>query len=213
MKFYVKLLVICLVSLGVLFMLFKSKKEGFTSSNSCPNLLIRKGKDLFLYNSKHAKIPGVNPIKFNNLEEYVEFTKWQRSQGIKCPVLYYQPTINTQGNMVYQNYPDPDPMSDVTNSGIPEDFDPNQFMLNNSETYDKLVDSNRDDPPYNQNGYPGYDQNNQYIGSNTPLDKMTHEKGQLSANPMDNNWGGLSYTQSQIDKGVYNEDNVSIYIP
>ena len=60
--------------------------EGFDlNTNSCPNILIQKGTELYLHNSKKAKIPGVNPIKFNNLEDYVEFLDWQRSQNIKCP--------------------------------------------------------------------------------------------------------------------------------
>ena len=58
--------------------------EGFTTTEQhrCPNLLIQKGTEIFLYNSKVAKVPGVNPIKFNNLEDYVEFMDWQKSQGI-----------------------------------------------------------------------------------------------------------------------------------
>ena len=48
----------------------KAVTEGFdVSQNSCPNILIQKGKELYLHNSRLAKIPGVNPIKFNNLEE------------------------------------------------------------------------------------------------------------------------------------------------
>ena len=32
--------------------------------NDCPNLLIKKGKELHLTNTKKAKVPGVNPIIF-----------------------------------------------------------------------------------------------------------------------------------------------------
>ena len=51
----------------------KSLKEGFKSKENCPNILIQQGEEVYLYNSKLAKIPGVNPVKFNNLEDYVEF--------------------------------------------------------------------------------------------------------------------------------------------
>ena len=69
--------------------------EGFdTSTSNCPNILIQKGKEFYLHNSKMAKIPGVNPVKFNNLEDYVEFLDWQRSQNIKCPVLFLQHSYN-----------------------------------------------------------------------------------------------------------------------
>ena len=58
--------------------------------NDCPNVLIQDGKKLLLVNKKKATIPGVNPILFENLEEYTEYLKWQRKQGIVCPVLYFQ---------------------------------------------------------------------------------------------------------------------------
>jgi hypothetical protein len=50
-------------------------------------------------------VPGVNPIEFNNLEDYTEFLDWQQSQGIRCPVLYLQETYDTQGNLIYKSRP------------------------------------------------------------------------------------------------------------
>jgi len=82
--------------------------EGYTNQGSkprCPNLLIQKGSKFHLFNSKLAEVPGVNPIEFNNLEEYTEFLDWQRSQGIRCPVLYLQSTYDAQGNQVYKARP------------------------------------------------------------------------------------------------------------
>ena len=82
--------------------------EGYTNREfkpRCPNLLIQKDSKFHLYNSKLAEIPGVNPIEFDNLEEYVEFLDWQRSQGIRCPVLYLQSTYDAQGNQVYKVRP------------------------------------------------------------------------------------------------------------
>ena len=56
--------------------------EGLTNNNGlrCPNILIQKGAKFYLYNSKVAKVPGVNPVEFDNLEEYTEFLDSQRSQ-------------------------------------------------------------------------------------------------------------------------------------
>jgi len=82
--------------------------EGYTnlvSKPRCPNLLIQKDSKFHLFNSKLAEVPGVNPIEFNNLEEYTEFLDWQRSQGIRCPVLYLQSTYDAQGNQVYKARP------------------------------------------------------------------------------------------------------------
>jgi hypothetical protein len=52
----------------------------------------KKDNKFYLYNSKVVKVPGVNPVVFNNLEDYVEFIEWQRSQNINCPVLFLQQT-------------------------------------------------------------------------------------------------------------------------
>jgi hypothetical protein len=68
-------------------------------------MLIQKGAAFYLYNTKLAEVPGVNPVRFNNLEEYVEFLDWQRSQGIRCPVLYLQEVYDTQGNLTYKARP------------------------------------------------------------------------------------------------------------
>jgi hypothetical protein len=45
--------------------------EGFTGTSNlnknkynCPNMLIQKDSKIYLYNSKLAKVPGVNPIDF-----------------------------------------------------------------------------------------------------------------------------------------------------
>ena len=75
------------------------------TSGRCPNMLIQKGAAFYLYNTKLAEVPGVNPVMFNNLEEYVEFLDWQRSQGIRCPVLYLQEVYDTQGNVTYKARP------------------------------------------------------------------------------------------------------------
>jgi hypothetical protein len=175
----------------------------------CPDMLIQNGSKFFLYNSKLAKVPGVNPIEFNNLEEYTEFLDWQRSQNIRCPVLYLQHTYDTQGNSVYKVRPS----VSEPQSGLPPSIvgakAPSPLPVT------PLIDATRDDKPYNKNSYPGYDQSSQYIGKNTPLDVMntTQEKASISPNPMDENWGGANYTQSLIDQGYYKDDEVSIYIP
>ena len=43
-------------------------------------------------------IPGVNPIRFNNLEEYAKYADWSRKAKLNCPVLYYEQTYDTQNN-------------------------------------------------------------------------------------------------------------------
>jgi len=204
--------------LGLYFVSTYPTYESFTTDNKyrCPNMLFQRGSDFFLFNSKLAKVPGVNPLQFKNLEEYVEFTEWQRRQGIKCPELYVQEAYDTQGNVVYKARPSPTNMR----GGLP-----NLILNSNPTTYNdyditltpsdesKLLDAGHDDKPYNENSFPGFDGQNQYIGLDTPLDKMYNEsKDKVSPNPMDTNWGGAKYTQVLVDKGYYKDNEVAVYV-
>jgi len=191
----------------------------------CPNLLIQKGSRFYLYNSKVAKVPGVNPIEFENLEDYTEFLDWQRSQNIRCPVLYLQETYDAQGNPVYKVRPDilePQgglPPSIASSSGpmIKEYGEEHGQEHGRKKDYVNptlLVDATRNDPPYNKNSYPAYDETSYYIGTTTPLDLMDEkqESEVISPNPMDSNWGGADYTQSLVDQGYYKDNEVSIRV-
>jgi hypothetical protein len=179
-----------------------------TNSNSnCPNILVQKGSQIYLYNSNKQIVPGVNPVTFNNLEEYVQFTDWQRSVGFTCPVLYLQHTENTQGEVVYKIRPSPTDLQ----GGLPPITNPNA-MPPPRKHITNLLDASRDDAPYNVNSYPGYDASNMDQGEFTPdmmLDYIQQSTG-LSPNPMDNNWGGADFTQTLIDAGYYKDNNVSL---
>jgi hypothetical protein len=183
-------------------------------------LLIQKGSSFYLYNSKLAKVPGVNPIEFDNLEDYTEFLDWQRSQNIRCPVLYLQETYDAQGNPVYKTRPsvsEPQaglPPSIASSSG--DIIMESSLGNNNSYAYPDpslLVDATRNDPPYNYDSYPAYDQTDYYIGKTTPLDMMNEneENKAISPDPMNPNWGGSSYTQDLVDKGYYKANEVNFY--
>uniref|UniRef100_A0A6C0ESQ5 Uncharacterized protein n=1 Tax=viral metagenome TaxID=1070528 RepID=A0A6C0ESQ5_9ZZZZ len=197
--------------------------NGFNKSR-CPNLLIQKGSRFYLYNSKLAQVPGVNPVEFDNLEDYTEFLDWQRSQGIRCPVLYLQQSYDTQGNEIYKVRPsvsEPQaglPPSIASSSGNTIMENPSGLGTPDALAYPNptlLVDATRNDPPYNKNSYPAFDQSSYYVGTTTPLDTMNiqQEQSPISPDPMDPNWGGASYTQNLVDKGYYAENNVAIYIP
>lgn len=209
--------------------------EGLTNNLSeetsmkprCPNLLIQKGSRFFLYNSKLAQVPGVNPIEFENLEDYTEFLDWQRSQNIRCPVLYLQETYDAQGKRVFKARPsvrEPQgglPPSTCPPFGIASQVPP--IMETGLEPVDEqaypnptlLVDATRNDPPYNENSYPAYDESSYYIGTTTPLDLMDvkQEAAKVSPNPMDSNWGGADYTEDLVDGGYYKNYEVNIYVP
>jgi hypothetical protein len=171
------------------------------SNDRCPNMLMEKDGGYYLYNSKLAIVPGVNPIRFNSLEEYSEFIEWQNSQNINCPVLYLQYTTDAQNNELIQVKPSifenqgglPSITRDILNKESKE------FIESN-----KILDASRDNnKKYNTNMMAGIDIQNQDIGSETALDKMFYQKGEVSVNPMDPKWGGKKYTQTAIDNGDF----------
>jgi hypothetical protein len=220
-----KLIVIGIVFLlGFYFIYRTNDLEAFTAADvapltkNCPDVLIQKGSAFFLYNSKRANVPGVNPIRFENLEEYTEFTDWQRSQGIICPILYLQHAYNAQGDAVYKARPSPTNMQgglpdyyvqpeSIRNESIRNESIRNESIRNESirnESIYKNVPVNPTDFGLPLDNYPGFDAHNQ---SDCPIDKMY--TNQVSPNPMDSNWGGIEYTEKLIESGYYSGSEVS----
>ena len=186
-------------------------KEG-KNKPSCPNILIKSGNELLLKNTKLAEIPGVNPLRFKNLEEYVQFTEWQRSQGINCPVLFLHHSYDAQGKNVYRIRPGPNELRGGLPPDLPENVEDISVATRKNYPFpqqlppkSKLIDASRDDPPYNKKQYPGFDPDNLYIGIDVPLDRMYNmgEYKPLSDNAMDTNWGGAQYSQRVVDSGYY----------
>ena len=208
-----RILFIIIIFLGGLYFYIKYTNnpkmlEGLTTINGelrCPNLLIQKGAKFFLYNSNIVQVPGVNPIEFNNLEEYTEFLEWQRGAGIRCPVLYVQNTYNAQGERVYKVRPSVTELQ----GGLPPST-PVPLPLK----FTQLADATRADYPYNKNSYPAFDQSSYYVGAITPLDMIENSNYNMlySDNPMDPNWGGREYTQALVDSGYYKGNEVDIKI-
>jgi len=184
-----------------------------TGTLRCPNLLIQHGSLIYLYNSNVAEVAGVNPIRFENLEEYSEFVSWQKSQGIFCPILYLQHSYDIQSNPTYKIRPsvtDPQGGLPFSSTTIPNS---NQLpMINPNPTL--LYDGARNDPPYNFGTASGFDPTSQYVGSTTPLDTMDNREEHMlySADAMKDNWDA-TYEQKAIDDGKYAGNEVNIFIP
>ena len=180
------------------------ENKPITHSNArCPNMLIEKDGGYYLYNSKLAIVPGVNPIKFNSLEEYSEFIEWQNSQNISCPILYLQYSTDAQNNELIQVKP-----SIFENQGGLPSIDRDPLNKDSKEFIEsnKILDATRDNnKKYNTNMLAGIDTHNQDIGLETSLDKMFYQKGEVSVNPMDPKWGGKKYTQTAVDNGEFAE--------
>ena len=176
----------------------------------CPNVLIRNGNVLLLYNSTdtHDEIP----IQFNSLDEYTQYFNAQKAAGSKCPMLYLQKENDAQGNDVYRARPSPfdtqggmtpitvgTPVSTLTGA-TPIAFPPAV----------SIVDSNRTQAPFNADNYPGFDPYGLQQGIFSQLDEVHYSTGAsgMSDNPMDPNWGGVEFSQSVVESGKYVENNV-----
>lgn len=66
----------------------------------CPNVLVKDGEYLLLYNSTDTH--NEMPIMFRDLDEYVNYIRQQRANGLHCPVLFLQKENDSQGNDVFR---------------------------------------------------------------------------------------------------------------
>jgi hypothetical protein len=169
-----------------------------TNSQRCPNILIQHGNEIFLYNSKVEKVPGVNPIRFKSLEDYSEFMDWLQGRGIRCPVLFLQFSYDAQGNAVYKMRPSPVDLQGGLSPNVPYSPAPAALV--------QMMDASRDNPPFNNEMYSGFDPLNFNMGDYTTQDADFRAKEltmKYSDNPMDANWGGKQYSESVVASGAY----------
>lgn len=178
----------------------REEKEGLQNTN-CPNLLVRKGNSLLLYDTT-KKEDSENPISFFDLDSYANHVKIQIRKGIHCPVLYLQRENDTQGNDVYKMHSSPFYVEGGLNS-IPLEVHDNTIPI-------QYIDSGNDNPPWNKDQYHSFDPHGLDVGRVTEIDVLhnSQQSGQFSPNPADPNWGGIIYTQTAVDNGVYSGSEV-----
>jgi hypothetical protein len=183
----------------------QSSLEPFSDNNQatldsgCPTLLIREGNSLVLYNPKQPQ-SDTNPLPFYNIDEYVNYVTNQRKKGINCPILFLQKENDVQGNDVYRIRPGPDDQQ----GGLPT------YVPSITNTVADEIQQPIPIPTMEPGLYNGFDPTSQYVGHYTTLDKLhdSTKMGAISPNPADTNWGGVQYTQSLINSGTYDENNV-----
>jgi hypothetical protein len=171
---------------------------GSMNNDRCPNILIQHGSEIFLYNSKVEKVPGVNPIRFKSLDDYSEFMDWLQGRGIRCPVLFLQFSYDAQGQAVYKMRPSPTDLQGGLSPNVPYSPAPAALV--------QMMDASRDNPPFNNQMYDGFDPLNFNMGDYTSHDAAFRAKeltSKYSDNPMDANWGGIRYTESVVASGAY----------
>jgi len=150
-------IIIILFTIVVIYRKFKLYNEPFISGQ-CPTTMIKDGEKILVYDPKKAKIPGVNPLVMNNLEDYNEYVKWQQKNKLNCPILYLEKIFDAQGVEQYEIKPSFD--TDISIGGINH----NLPIIKYNQSTPKILDASRDDPPYNQNSLPGFDPYNQMVG-------------------------------------------------
>ena len=167
-------------------------------SDRCPNILVQHGSEIFLYNSKVEKVPGVNPIRFKSLEDYSEFMDWLKGRGIRCPVLFLQYSYDAQGQAVFKMRPSPTDLQGGLSPNVPYSPAPAALV--------QMMDASRDNPPFNNQMYDGFDPLNFNMGDYTAHDAAFRAKElsmTYSDNPMDSNWGGKQFSESVVASGAY----------
>jgi hypothetical protein len=168
------------------------------NNDRCPNILIQHGSEIFLYNSKVEKVPGVNPIRFKSLDDYSEFMDWLQGRGIRCPILFLQYSYDAQGQAVYKMRPSPTDLQGGLSPNMPYSPAPAALV--------QMMDASRDNPPFNNQMYDGFDPLNFNMGDYTTHDAAFRAKeitSKYSDNPMDSNWGGIRYSESAVASGAY----------
>ena len=160
---YMLILFFILVILIVLYMSQINKKETFVSGQ-CPTTMIKNGENIMIYNPKLAKIPGVNPIILNNLEDYKEYVRWQRKNNLDCPILHLEKVFDVQGSENYEIKSSYDIPNDGLNHSMP--------VVESSVNHSKMLDASRDSSVFNKNFLPGFDKDNQMIGHGVGSDEI-----------------------------------------
>lgn len=164
----------------------------YITTQTCPDILIKNGNVLLMYNSQNTSIP---PTIFNSLDDYILFVKNQKEKGINCPILYLQKENDTQGNDVYRVRPSPfalqGGMTPITAGSPSPSHSTNNTNLDELSGFDPLGINN---------------------GIYTKLDELhdSTAKVALSDNPMDPNWGGVGHTEKMIDSGKYIGNTIDI---
>lgn len=182
---------------------YSTKVENMeTMSKDCPDLLIRKGNTLLLYNTKSKE----DPLPFYNLDEYINYLEIQRRAGKTCPILFLQYESTAQGKDIYRMRPSPFDLQ----GGTPPNIDPTVFggLSSIDGNPIQVLDATRDGE-YNQGMYAGFDPYGLHVGQRTELDVVHESTEKTGENPMDFNWGGVQVTENAVRSGKYADRYVS----
>ena len=164
-------------------------------NHGCPDLLVLDNGEYKLYFSTAKEVDGVNPRVFYSLDEYTRYQKKQDDEQDRAcpPPLFSRAEIDAQGNQVFRFYPTPHNIE----GGLP----PLPLEVHNNRIPIPYIDASRENAPYNDNLYAGFDPAGFDQGRFNFVDvihqsteRINQQKRTPSENPMDPNWGGVEYS-------------------
>tara|TARA_Y100000389_G_scaffold90248_1_gene86810 strand:+ start:560 stop:1246 length:687 start_codon:yes stop_codon:yes gene_type:complete len=183
------------------------QNENFENNYKCYSLLFLKNNDIFLYNYNYD-LSYNNPKKFDSMNDYLFYIrKINKVNNMKCPILELldindisnNPNVIDVNNYIHANYDIYYKNQDKTNENSK-----NKHIESNIFDYKQTNDGYKKNV-YNKNMYPSFDKYNQSIGEKTSLDKIFVSDSNISANPMDTNWGGHKYTNKLIKDNYFKD--------
>ena len=169
---YSKLLLVFIIFMIVYGIYFVAKPRNIPEtfiSGDCPNTMIKDGDKILIYNPKHPKVPGVNPIQMGSLEDYEQYVAWQRANKMNCPILHLEKVFDTQGTEKYQVKDNFSINSNNCDGGVNHSIP----VVKETPELGKIIDASLDSPPYNSNQMPGYDPLDQDVGRKNVIDAYT----------------------------------------
>ena len=169
------------------------------SDPKCYDLLIDRGDSVSMYNTRLPEQEGINPVVFPNLNAYMAYVEDIRNNGKDtCPVLFLTKMYSPYGEVSFRKNRDP-AHPDLE---VPVQSDPQNPA--------KIIDASDDNPPFNQNQFPGFDPLGLDVGIYTEIDAKhdAYDNVEISANPASSNWGGVHYTQQMVDAGKFKDREI-----
>ena len=87
---------------GSLSKALKSVDSAFSVNQDCPNVIMEVNGRIHLYNTRKAKVPGVNPIQLDSLASYPELMSYLNAKGMSCPALFLRQSRGATGELEMQ---------------------------------------------------------------------------------------------------------------
>ena len=76
--------------------------SAFSVNQDCPNVIMEVNGKIHLYNTRKAKVPGINPIQLDSLTSYPELMSYLNAKGMSCPALFLRQSRGATGELEMQ---------------------------------------------------------------------------------------------------------------